>query len=280
MNSSLGSFRFGRVTLFAGAVLLAVCSSLGMPGVANSTTRPELITQEAGIKQNLNIQVDLSLPFTGPGGETAPLTAFVLPNRPTLIVPVYFDCPRLCSVTLKGVSKVLNELELELGTDYKLLAVSFDPKETPAEAKQKAEENYAYLTHPERGPKGWEFLVGTPEPIGKLMTQLGFQYAADGEEFSHSAAMMLLTPEGRISRYFMGVDFDVRDLRYSMIEASQGKIGGIVDHIFLYCFRFDPTKGKYTLVIMNFTKVVSALGVTALVTLLVMLKIREGETGR
>lgn len=271
----------GLRSVYRALLACAVLFGTQLPAASYATTRPELITQEAGVDQNLNTQVDLELRFRSASrsqgsesGELA-LRELLIPGRPTLVVPVYYDCPRLCGLTLKGVSKVVNDLDFELGKDYKVLAVSFDPSETVEQARAKASENYGYLKHPERGPAGWDFLVGSQEQIRSLMTELGFRYTPDGTEFSHAAAMMLLTPDGKLSRYFPGVDHDVRDLRYAMIEASQGKIGGIVDHVFLYCFRFDPTKGKYTLVIMNFTRAVSLIGVLALLTLLIVLRMRE-----
>ena len=255
-------------------LLIAVCTLVPLP--VEATTRPELITQEAGIQQNLDTQLDISLPFTSASGRTAPLRDFMLPGRPTLIVPVYYGCPRLCGLTLKGVANVINAQEFKLGVDYKVLAVSFNPDETAADSRSKADENYAYLTSPESGPGGWEFLTGGKEEIRSLMTQLGFKYVPDGEEFSHSAGMMLATPGGRLSRYFTGIEFEKQDLRFALIEASQGKIGGIVDHVMLYCFRFDPTKGKYTLVVWNLTRLICGLGVVAVATLLVVLRMREG----
>lgn len=258
----------------AGCVLIST-----LPQAVLATTRPDAVKDEAGIDQRLNEQLDLGLRFRGIDGSEKPLREWMLAGRPLIIAPVYYECPRLCSLTLNGVSKLLNELDLKLGTDYNVLAITFNPKEGVDLAKAKADNYFKTLTKPELGPAGWNFLTGEDSPIATIMAQLGFRFRPDGKDFIHAAGIMLVTPEGRVSRYFTGVDFPTREVRYSLIEASMGKIGSITDHVFLYCFRFDPTKGKYSLVIWNVTRAICAIGVLALVALLIYLR-RSEQAGR
>ncbi|MFN8389113.1 MAG: SCO family protein [Bdellovibrionota bacterium] len=247
---------------------------------AYGTTRPDLVTEDVGIDQNLDRQLDLDLELTAQNGETHKLRDFFLPGRPLIIAPVYYGCPRLCGYTLNGVTKLINEQKFVLGQDYKVLAISFDDTEGPELAREKAQHYYAQLTNPERGEAGWNFLTGKKDPVVSLMTQLGFRYKPDEGEFSHAAGIMVITPEGRISRYFYGIEYPESDVRYTLVEAARGRIGGIVEHMFLYCFRFDPTKGKYTLVVWNMTRAVCAIVVFVLASLLITLRMKENGRKR
>jgi len=249
-------------------------AALIFPSFSYATTKPDLVPAEAEIDQNLDQQLDLKLPFSDASGKTAPLSDYLLPGRPTIIVPVYYGCPRLCGFTLKGLLDLINELDFELGKDYKIITVSFDHTEGPDLAAQRQTEQFAKLKFPARGPAGWSFLTGGEPAVQSLMSQLGFHFKKDGDEFSHAAGLMVLTPGGKIARYFFGIKFPSTEMRYSLVEASQGRIGGIIDHVFLYCFRFDPTKGKYSLVVFNVTRIICGLFALALGAMLVALKIK------
>lgn len=238
---------------------------------ALATTQPEKVEQQATIRQNLDHQVDLSLEFRSQNWEQKKLADFLLDNRPTIIAPVYYNCPRLCSLTLEGLSKVINKLDLKLNSDYKILAITINPEETPESAKKKSEKFYADLKIPDQEKKGADFLTGSPENIKAVMNQLGFEYFKDGEEYAHSAGVMILTPSGKISRYFLGIDYPVKEFRYSIIEAGLGKIGSLADQIFLFCFRFDPTKGIYSLAVWRITQVICAICVIVFGTFLIKL---------
>jgi len=266
--------RFNLPVRFMFPWLLLACS-LFFSTSAFATTKPDLVPEQAGIDQHLDAQLDLSIPFTSSENQTKPLRDFLIPNRPTIIVPVYYGCPRLCGYTMNGITKLLNELDFQLGKDYKVVAISFDSDETPKQANERAAEFRAKLKHPENGA-GWEFLVGNEESVRSIMSQLGFKFVRDGDEFSHAAGMMVLTPNGKISRYFFGIDYPATEARYTLVEASQGRIGGIIDHVFLYCFRFDPTKGKYSLVVWNLTRAVCMIFVVALAGVLISLRMKEG----
>jgi protein SCO1/2 len=208
------------------------------------------------VRDSIGTQVPLDLTFQDSAGKTVQLADYFKTNRPVVIVPAYYRCPRLCGLVMGGVRRLINGLSLKLGQDYQIVTVSFDDSETPAMAAKKAEEFQTTL-RAEAAPEAWRFLVGKSDQISKLMTALGFKYLKDQGEFAHSAAVYVLTPTGIVSQYFSGIDFDSEDFRLSIIEASQGVLGSALDHILLYCYRFDPTKGKYTIAVLNLARVVS-----------------------
>ncbi|MCB0338072.1 MAG: hypothetical protein KDD53_00640, partial [Bdellovibrionales bacterium] len=182
---------------------------------------------------------------------------------PVIIVPAYYTCPRLCGLVLNGVLTFLNNTELKLQDDFIVIAVSFDPADTVESAKSHAQALRSAISE-KQNSAGWQFFVGTHDSSESLMRQIGYQYFAEGKDFSHSAAIAILTPEGVISQYFFGIEFPERDVRLALVEASRGGIGSILDHIMLYCFRFDPTKGKYTWAVFALLKV---LGIVVLLSL-------------
>lgn len=230
--------------------IVALILSLGLlsPSRAVAVEAPGALPDEVGIIQHLGAQLDMSLPFRGPDGAEHPLSSFVPAGRPFIIVPVYYGCPRLCTLTFSGLTESLNAAKLKLGKDFSVIAFSIDPDEGPELAAKKSQELYAKLTSvsPEVAAQGFPLLTGRQESIAALTKQLGFIYRRDGMDFAHTPGIMVVTPGGKVSRYFLGVDYPESDVRYALVEASNGQIGGLAEQIFLYCFRFDPTKGKYT----------------------------------
>ena len=249
---------------------------------ALSTKNPEDIPNEAGVTEKTNSPVDLSLQFTAEDGTTAPLSTFALLNRPTIIVPVYYRCPRLCTLTLDNLVKTLRQQDLVLGKDYSILTVSFADDEGPKLAKKRADSfKKAYLDEPgllkdklteKNTAKGWKFLTGSKENIEKLMNQIGFHYKKDGEDFSHSSLLVFLNPEGLVSHYFYGFPVTGDNFKLALIESSEGIIGSAFERILLYCFRFDPTKGQYTLAVLKLTQIIAGISFFGLAGLLLYLR--------
>jgi protein SCO1 len=225
---------------------------------------PEKSLFETGIVSKLGAQIDSNLTFTNSDGTKITTQQLFSEGKPIILAPVYYDCPRLCGLVLSGLVKMLNEINLKLGKEYKVLSVSMDAEETPALAAKRSIEYLKQLKADEISPDSWRFLVGEPAPVNSIMSSVGFGFKKDGEEFAHSAALFILTPEGKVSQYFTGIDFSAWDVRLALIDASQGGIGSSLDHILLYCFRFDPTAGKYTLAVLNVLKVVGALTLLAM----------------
>jgi protein SCO1 len=220
----------------------------------NSSTMPPL-AREIGIDQKLNQQIPADLQFKDDLGNTVTLGKYFNGNKPLVLTLVYYECPMLCTEVLNGLLKAVNDINLQIGNDFDVVTVSFDSKETPqlANAKKAA---YVRVYRKEGANKGWHFLTGTQQSIDKLTKTTGFRYAYDPKSdlFAHGAAIMVLTPQGKLSHYFYGVEFSARDLRLALVEASQGKIGTATDQILLFCFHYDPSQGKYSAYALNFVR--------------------------
>jgi len=187
-------------------------------------------------------------------------------------VPVYYRCPRLCSLTLNELSNTIDDLDLSLGEDFSIVTASFNPEEGPELAEAKGSAYHDTLENQPANFTSWPFVVGSPESVEKLMTQIGFNYAADGADFSHASVYMVASPEGKITRYFYGFPIKTQNLRLALVDASEGIIGSTLDKILLYCFRFDHIKGQYTLAILNLSRVVGAISLLSVTALILKLR--------
>lgn len=215
---------------------------------------PKKGLQDIGIDSKLGQQVDLDRPFFDEQGRPVTLRSYVRGDVPVIITPVYYRCPRICGLLFQGVSQLLGELNLEPESQYRLVSVSFNPKEGSDVAAKKAVQ---YRNGgPKKGisPESWAFLTGPESSSFPLMRELGFKFAPDAEEFAHSPVIVILTPDGKVSQYFTDIQFSPWDVRLALVEASEGRIGSPVDHILLFCFRFDPTKGRYSWAAFNFLR--------------------------
>jgi protein SCO1 len=229
------------------ASFLTLFFGLGLhPWTSCALEKPETTLKSDAVTTQLGKKINLSSRFVDDKGEEKPLLDYFGKGHPIVIVPVYYDCPRVCGLILTAMVKLLNELPLTLGKDFKVVTFSFDPEETPSLAAKRAAKFRAQYRIPKDAEVGWEFLVGKEPSIQALLSDIGFKVTPDQGEFAHSAAIMVLTPEGEISQYFTDINFPAWDVKLSLVEASSGKIGSPFDHFLLYCFRFDPTKGKYT----------------------------------
>lgn len=235
-----------------------------------------------GVDENLGGQLDLSLPFTNEKGETVPLsTYFRSGEKPVLMAMVYYNCPSLCSLHLNGLTGLMKQLKWSTGQDYDLVAVSMDARETPDLAVKKKENYLAEYARP-GAEGGWHFLVGSTTSVNALAKQLGFRfkYLEDKGEFAHAAVAYVVTPEGKISRYLHGVQPDIGTLKMSLLEASSGKIGNMVEQVLMFCLKFDPTKGKYTLYAWNIMQIGALATVLLLAVLLLPVWLREQSNSR
>lgn len=231
--------------------------------------------QKAKIEQKLDAQLPLDLQFADEHGVRRPLREY-MSGRPVVFALVYFECRMLCDMTMNGLLRAVRPLpNLTIGKDFDVMFVSFDAKETPASATKKREEiTGAYgRTAPEAG---WHFLTGDEASVKKLADTVGFSFQWDPatNQWAHSAALMVLTPEGRISKYFYGVEYSSRDLRLGLVDASHNKIGTLADQVMLFCFHYDPIKGKYGMTIMTILRSVSVVMVLGM-ALFIFFNIRQ-----
>ncbi len=207
-----------------------------------------------GIDQNLNAQIPLDTVFRDESGASVPLRTF-FGRKPVVLAPVYYRCPMLCSQILSGVVAGLRPLSLKPGRDFEVVAISFNPADTPAEATLKRNQ-YSHSYSSRAGTKGWHFLVGSQAAINAVMQSIGFHYRWDpvNKIFVHASGVMVITPEGRVARYLYGVEYEPKDLELSLVEASHNRIGSAVDRILLFCYHYDPKTGKYGAVVLNSLK--------------------------
>jgi len=207
--------------------------------------------QGVGIEQKLDQLVPLNLTFRDEASRPVPLSTF-FHGKPILLALVYYRCPMLCTQILNGVVSSLKAVSFNPGQDFEVVSVSFDPKDTPDLA---AEKKASYLKRYGRGntANGFHFLTGDEASIKALTDAVGFHFKYDPltDQFAHASGIMILTPEGRLSRYFYGVEYAPRDVRLGLVEASANKIGTPVDEILLFCFHYDPGTGKYGAIAMN-----------------------------
>lgn len=214
------------------------------------------VEQAVGINQRLGDAVDGSIELTDEAGKAFTFGDKLESGKPLILLPVYYSCPRLCGLALAGAAQLFKELGLKGGEDYSVLAVSFKHTESSELAHSRGEE---YRTMAGLSPGSWAFSTGSEQQIGRLMDQVGFRYREEGGEYAHSSALIIITPGGRVSKYFSDIKFSPKDVRLALVEASAGKIGTLVDHLMLFCYRFDPLKGRYTIAAWNFARVGIAL---------------------
>jgi protein SCO1/2 len=244
--------------LAAGTVSSGNAQQQGLP--------PQL--ENVGIDQKLDHQIPLDLTFTDDGGNPVALKNY-FGDKPVIMVLAYYECPMLCTLVLNGLLRAMRAMNFDAGDEFNVVTVSIDHDETTELARAKKRE---YIGNYERegAEKGWWFLTGEEPNIRKLADAVGFRYNYDPEtdEFAHAAAIMVATSEGRLARYFYGVEYSPKDLRLGLVEASKGKIGSPVDQVLLFCFHYDPTTGKYGLVIWRVVQlagIVTVLGLLALI---------------
>jgi protein SCO1/2 len=204
-----------------------------------------------GIEQRLDAQLPLETIFRDESGAPVRLGNY-FERKPVLLTPVYYTCPMLCSQILSGVVAGLRPLSLKPGRDFEVVAISFNPGDTPQDAAKKRNQ-YSRSYSSKAGPRGWHFLTGSQASIDAVMQAIGFHYRYDpvSKMFIHASGVMTITPEGRVARYLYGVDYEPKDLELGLVEASDRRIGSPVDAILLYCYHYDPKTGKYGAVVMN-----------------------------
>lgn len=229
----------------------------GMPGEGGrvtpgtpSTSVPDLLAR-VGIDQKLDAAVPLDLTFRDEAGRAVKLSDY-MGKRPVVLALVYYECPMLCTQVLNGAVAAFKTMNFTAGKEFEVVTVSFDPRETPAMAEQKKITYINKYGRPEAAA-GWHFLTGGQSEIDALAQAVGFRYVFDeaSQQYVHASALIVLTPEGHVSKYLYGIEYPPRDLRLGLIDASNGRIGSPVDQVLLYCYHYDPATGKYSMAVMN-----------------------------
>jgi protein SCO1 len=250
-----------------GGGIMAPSSNVRPPGLKN-----------VGIEQKLNEQLPLNLTFRDESGQPVKLGDY-FGKRPVILSLVYYRCPMLCSELLSGLEGSLKAMSFDVGKDFDVLTVSFDPKDTPADATEK---KASTLKHYKRAgaASGWHFLTGSQESITALTNAVGFTYEFDEKtgQFGHTTGIMLITPEGKVAQYYYGVEFPPRDLRLGLVQASQNKIGSLADQVLLYCYHYDPQSGKYGAIVSHIIQLGGGVTLLSLGTVLIVLFRRGSDS--
>jgi protein SCO1/2 len=260
------------------AFAISACAQAMMTGTMSppANSRPPGL-KNVGIEQRLNEQIPADLTFRDETGKTVRLGDF-FGSKPVILNLVYYQCPMLCGEVLSGLDSALRVLKFDVGKEFDVLTVSFDPRETPQMASAKKAEYIKRYGRP-GAEQGWHFLTGPQESIDSLTRAAGFQYEFNKEanQFAHATAIMILTPRGKISQYYYGVEFAPKDLRLGLIQASDNKIGNVVDQVLLYCYHYNPETGKYGAVITRILRL-SAAATMLCVGLLIVVMSRRGSS--
>jgi protein SCO1/2 len=243
------------------------------PGMTASAIPAPL--REIGFDQNIDERVPLETPFQDEAGRTVRLGEY-FGKRPVVLVFAYYECPMLCTHVINGLASALDVLTLSPGTDFEIVTVSFDPRDTPSTATAK---KAGYLNRYQRpGAEGaWHFLTGDQASIDRLAKAAGFRYVWDTatNQFAHPTGIIVLTPDGRLARYLFGIEYGPRDLRLALVEASSGRVGTPVDSLLLYCYHYDPMSGRYGLAIMRTLRIAGGVTVFALGAFIFVMVRRE-----
>ncbi len=248
----------------APAVMAAIVSTVITAGAAWPHDGRPAPLREVAFDQKLNQQVPLDLPFRDESGRTVKLADY-FKQKPVILNFVYYKCRDLCPLLLDGIVRSLRALSFDIGNQFDVLTVSFDPNDTSSLAAAKKADLVGEYSRA-GASAGWHFLTGDPASIQSLTRSVGFRYSYDRRtgEFGHATGMILMTPDGRTSRYFYGIDFSPRDVRLALIEAAANKIGSPIDQLLLFCYHYDPATGKYTLLVTRVLQLAAAATVLVL----------------
>ncbi len=244
-------------------------------GELPATTLPPNLSG-VSVEQKLGAQVPLNTVFRDETGQNVTLGQYFKPGRPVILNLVYYDCPMLCTEVLNGLSSSLRMVTFDIGKDYEVVTVSFDKREKPALAAAKKKAYIQRLGRP-GAEQGWHFLTGDQPSIDALTNAVGFHYQWDErlQQFAHATAVIVVTPEGKLSHYLYGVDYAPKDVRLALVEASHSKIGNPVDAVLLYCYHYDPRTGKYGAVVSNIMRLAGVATILILGSFLIVMFRRE-----
>jgi len=282
-SHALGIWRLAIYCLLLTAYCLLAQAQPGVPqpnsplygGGGNSgqaSTGLPPVLKKVGIDQHLNEPVPLDAVFKDEQGRDVRLGQF-FNGKPVVLSLVYYQCPMLCNQVMNGMLGSFRQISFNVGEQFEAVTVSFDPTETPALAAAK-KQTYVAGYNRATGAAGWHFLTGDAANIKRLADAVGFRYTWDEQtkQFAHASGIMIATPEGKLARYFYGIDYPPKDLRLSLVEASANKIATPVDELMLYCYHYDPSTGKYGVAIMNVMRVAGVITIILIVGMLFLLR--------
>jgi protein SCO1/2 len=232
--------------------------------------------KQATFRQQLNTQLPMDAAFKDETGKSVRLGDYFTGTRPTILAFVYYQCPMLCTQVMNGLSSALTALPFAPGKDFDIVLVSFDPRDTPATAAEKKKAHMAYWSA-EATAGAWHFLTGDEASIKAATSAAGFSYSWDEttQQFAHVSGVLVVTPDGRLSRYFYGIEYSPKELRLALVDSGQGKIGSVVDELLLYCFHYNPESGRYGVMVMNLIRLGGVLTLACIAGFILLMRHRE-----
>jgi protein SCO1 len=250
------------------------------PAAEMPASAPPAALRDVGLDQRLNEPVPLDLTFRDEAGQPVTLGS-LFRGKPVILSLVYYHCPMLCTLVLNGLLSAMRVLPFDAGKEFDVITVSFDPEDTPAVAAQKKATYLAQYRRPSAA-EGWHFLTGDAAAIEQLARSVGFRYRYDPErqQFAHAAGIEVLTPKGIIARYFFGVEFAPRDLKFGLMEAAENRIGTPIDQLLLFCYHYDPSTGRYSTAVLTIIRAGGVLTLLALAGFIVWAVRRERRGAR
>jgi protein SCO1/2 len=269
----IASFALLAMVLAAGRVSAQNAVGLAEPG--DPTAAKPGILSKIAIDQRIGHSLPLDAAFVDDQGRSVRLGDY-FGKRPVVLALVYYECPMLCTQVLNGLVSSLGTMNLTVGREFDVVAVSFNPKEGPGLASQK-KANYVERYGRPGSADGWHFLTGTQESITRVTEAVGFRYELDREigQFAHGAAIEVITPKGTIAKYFYGIEYSPRDLRLGLVEAADERIGTVIDDLLLSCYHYDPASGKYGPTVLGMVRVGAVATILAFATFLTVSRRRE-----
>jgi len=248
--------------------------TMGMSGgIVASNVPPQF--KDVDFAQRLGAQLPLDTPLRDEAGRDVRLGDY-FGSKPVVLSFVYYQCPMLCTQVMNGISSALKALPFTPGKEFDIVLVSFDPRDTPEAANAKKR---AHLEHWQRQDTaaGWHFLTGDKAAIERVTSAAGFTYTWDEatQQFAHVSGVLTVTSDGRLNRYFYGVEFSPKDLRLALVDSGQGKVGSLVEHLLLYCYQYDPTSGRYGMVVMSLVRIGGVATVVLMVAFVLLMRRRE-----
>jgi protein SCO1/2 len=251
------------MSVMTGLLLIVLQSTV--PGLLPQSRVPGL--NGVGVEQKLGNDIDRSIEFRDERGASVRF-GDLLRGRPIILTPVYYDCPMLCSLQLNALVRALKVMPETAGETFDIVSFSIDPRET-VESARRSKDHYVRDYRRPRAADGWTFLTADAAAVQRLTNDIGFRFAQDPStgQIAHVSALIVLTPDGRISQYFTGIEYDPADLKASLAKASDGRTGSLIEQALLYCYEYDPSTGRYSLSIIRITQLGGVATVMGLIAL-------------
>jgi protein SCO1/2 len=245
------------------------------PSTVSTETLPQL--KDVSFKQRLNERLPLDASFADENGRRVTLGDY-FGRKPVVLAFVYYECPMLCTQVMNGLSSALKVMPFAAGEDYEVVLVSFDPRDTPKTAAEKKRAHLEYWSA-ERDAASWHLLTGDEATIRRVTSAAGFSYRWDERtgQFAHVSGVLVVTPQGVLSRYFYGVEYSPKELRLALVESGEGRVGSAIDELLLYCFHYDPEAGRYGLMVMNLVRLGGVMTVLGIGGFILMMRRRESR---